>query len=71
MEYRFKIQIREANVPTGIEDDTYHTEWYFVGMSNSNGKDLFTSETYKRKPTLIKTINSLFPEVKITVKRKG
>lgn len=69
MTYKFKIQIREANVPTGIEDDTYHTEYYYVGIGR-NGKDLFVSETYKKRATLERTINNLFPGVTITNKTK-
>lgn len=61
--YKFYVEIRETYK---FEKSSPHFKHYpyYVGVS-VNGKDLFVSETYKRKSSLIKTINNLFPNVVI------
>jgi len=67
--WRFKIEIRLAifKPKKGVKKPN---EFYYVGVSKANGKDLFQSETQKRKATLKKTIDSLFPYVESIDKTK-
>lgn len=47
-----------------IVDKAVNNEYYSILVS-SNGKTLYTSETKKRKSSVIKTIKNLFPDIKI------
>ena len=60
--YKFKIEIRRSKGKHQLKA-SLPDQFYYVGKSIRNGKDLFVSETYNRKATLKKTIASLFPEV--------
>lgn len=57
--WKFKIHIRESR----------DGQFYYAGVS-SNGQDLFVSETQKRKGQLTRTVNRIFPNVKIIDKTK-
>lgn len=71
--YNFKIQIRRSDgrskpyKPDPKLRVALPDEFYYVGKGR-NGKNLFTSETEKRKATLLKTINHLFPNIVIVDK---
>lgn len=57
--WKFKIHLRESK----------DCQFYYAGVS-SNGQDLFTSETQKRKSQLTRTVNRIFPNITIVDKTK-
>jgi uncharacterized protein YegP (UPF0339 family) len=44
--------------------DSFDNQWYCVIVS-VNGQVLFTSETYKRKASIVKMLKKNFPNLKI------
>lgn len=71
--WNFKIQIRKSGgrskpyKPDPKLRVAVPDEFYYAGVG-LNGKDLFISETQKRKATLLKTINRIFPNIVIVDK---
>jgi hypothetical protein len=62
-EWKFKVEIRISN-PTQLKFKREPIEFYACLIAR-NGEIVFTGETRKRKSALIKTVNNLFPGVKI------
>ncbi len=64
--YKFYVEIHKQ---PDFEERIFAPEYWAVILSK-NGQTVFTGETRKRKSSLIKTINNLFPSVKIIDKTK-
>jgi uncharacterized protein YegP (UPF0339 family) len=65
--FKFHVEIKKQ------EDIKYRVlkPQYWAILVSTNGKIAFDGETRKSKTSLIKTINNLFPGVKIVDKTKG
>ena len=44
--------------------ESFDNQWYCI-LTAKNGQVLFTSETYKRKASIIKMLQKNFPNLKI------
>lgn len=67
MKWKFKVEIRPSvYYPTGRKGKPVIR--HYAVIKSKNGEVVFTGEVRNRKSALIKTINNLFPGVKITEK---
>ena len=71
--YKFYVVIKKSTTPVISdifeEDNTYEYQYYAL-IKGLNHETVFAGETRRSKSGLIKTINRLFPNVKIVDKAK-